>query len=199
MAKRKEVKRFDLDANFIYENIERYLDKYISINFKHYYYARHDIKHDVFIKVMKYRTFDESKAKISTYLTTVCRNTILDMDRKKKQRRKQGLVYLDDIDIRNEITDNGVSNPEEILDANDLKEHIDAIINNSLTRVERYIMEHKFLLHEKDKQILMFLNISRPTYKRYLAKLVNKLKDVFEEDDFIINYSIENNIEFDKV
>ena len=198
IKKKKEVQRFDLDPLFIWENIDKYLDKYIAINFQHYYYAKNDIKQDVFIKVMRYRTFNKDKAKISTYLTTVCRNTILDMDRKKKNRIKQGFVYIDKYDVKFDVEDEQLP-IDEILDEDDLKTHMHVLINNTLTRVEKYIMEHKFLLNETDKQIMNYLNIKKTVYKRYLLKLTTKLKDVFEDSEVVINYCIDNNIEFDPV
>lgn len=196
---KKEVQRFDLDEMFIWKNIERYIPKYIALNFKHYYYQKEDICHNVYIKVMRYRTFNEKKAKISTYLTMVARNHILDLDKKKKKRIGNGYVFLDKYDLLSNTLDYAELNDEDkIIDERDLRTHINAILDD-FTRVERYIINEKYINGIANHIIYKYLNINNETFSRYLSKINIKLKDIFENSDIVINYCIDNSIEFDPV
>ena len=186
----------DLSIDYITKNVLKYIPKYIAINFPDFYYMKNDITNDIFLKMVTKGKFNPEKGKISTYLTNICRYHIIDLIRNKKKRKEKGFIYIDKFDTFDNYNQEYCE--MEDLDEIDLQKHIEIIFNN-LTRVERYIAEQKFILNKKHKEIYTHLQIDVDKFNRYFKKLKVKLKDVFLNDEVIINYMIVNNIRFEDV
>jgi len=197
---KKEVQRFDLDPIFIWDNIQKYLPKYIVINFNNFYHMKDDVMIEVYLRVMKYRTYNKDKTKISTYLTNVCRNVIFSFNAMNKKRIEREFVYIDKYDIiDNDINYSTYTDDlDKRLDDDDLKKHIKAILNNC-TKVEQFIINEKYFKEKSNKEIYEYLQINNETFLRYMKRIKIKLTDIFDNDEFIIDYCMNNDIDFDKM
>jgi len=186
-----------LTAEYIWEQINLYVPKYVMLNFKYYYPQLDDIKSDVFYKLFKSQRYDPTLSKISTYLLNITRYHILDLIKNEKRRKEKGYIYINKSYLYEDNSKEHIIDPVD-LDSVELKTHIKTILNN-LTRIEKFITEEKFFKHKSNKYIYNFLRIDSKKFNRYYNRLVLKLRDVFENNDFIINYCIENNIQFDEL
>jgi len=169
----------------IYDQIIKYVPKYITINYPAYINDIDDIKHDIFIKMVdKKDVYDYNKSKFSTYLLTITRNHIIDINRKQivKDKHKQSFNTDDDY-INN--TDDSTFDVNNLFDIIEIIKHN---INTNFGKVYFYIIENKYILDKTDRDIMLSLNMNRHTYYRYINRIIPILKKLLEENSYIQEY-----------
>ena len=98
--------------------------------------------------------------------------------------------------INNEVVTelNMCSIEDEInLDDNSMSKVIDDVFSE-MTRVDKYILEHKFFLGETNKSIYEFLQIDKKKYYRYYNRIMAFLKEELADNAFVIEYMANSDI-----
>ena len=190
----KDKKRFETFAQALSfswsierENVITFEDLYKKHYTKHYYYINSklnssesalEITQDLFIKVNKLLpNFNPSKAKITTYMGTICNNLITDYYRSNNKR------YNNTTNIENFVDDEGnefFTLPVE--DKQNNNKDISLTVNQAIEKINNPKLESVatlyFIEQQKYNEIAEYLNIPLGSVKAY----VNRVRNILQSD-----------------
>lgn len=154
-----------MDKAQIYEEFHMKVLRYIQSQVNDYYLAE-DLCSDVFVKVYdKLDSFNEKKAKLSTWIFTITRNTLIDYYRTRKVT----------VEVPETLT-------YEVEDTEDLDEQLQTL-SKALEQIDER-SKQIIILHYYDcltlKEIAEKLNISYTYVKILHKKALLLLKDYFD-------------------
>lgn len=159
-----------MDILEVKEMVDRYVDKYININYPDLKSISDDIKQDILVKFLDKNKYNRKKGAFSTYLLTITRNHIIDILRKqssgyralnKYKERLEEPFYEEDF--------------ERSIDMVKVKEEVDEALNK-LNRVDRYIIVNKYMKEGKtDKDIMEYLGMDKKKFYRYVNRAKEQL------------------------
>ena len=155
-----------IDKEQIYEEFHLKVLNYINSQINNYYLAE-DLCSDVFLKVYeKIDTFDENKAKLSTWIFTITRNKLIDYYRKRKI----------EVEINENIAYNPIEDDDLLTDEN--LEKLACALEKLDSRDRQIIIKH-YYSHISLKDIASELGISyvyvKVLHKNALLKLKNSI------------------------
>jgi len=155
----------------LYEEYYQKVFGYIRSRVRTYQDAE-DLCADVFVKVYeKLDTYDQSKSRISTWIFSVTRNTVIDYYR----------TYHLNEELPDEFKDS-ISEDEPILDDDSLETLASAL--KKLSEEERAIIVMRYYhgdsLQDISKKMKMSYGITKLRHRSALAKLKKLLKSQFE-------------------
>jgi len=162
------------------ELVEKYKDKiyYLALDLSGSHHDAEDVSQEVFIKAFRGIGRFRSGSKLSTWLYRITMNTFIDSKRKKQLK----VVSLpardddDDFDPVQLVADDVTGNPERLLSAAKIDEHIhDAL--QALSDQERSVFVMRHYQEMQIKEISGSLEIAEGTVKSLLFRSVRKLRN----------------------
>ena len=172
------MKRFsdkELMKIFQDESIEAFEELYSRYKEKIYAYIKKRIKKEedveeifqkTFLKLYEAKSSYKDKYEVSSWLYTISRNTLIDMQRKKKEVLVEN---YDDFDIESEPK---VSDIKEELMTNGLAE---------LNDKDKKIIEMRFYSEKSFKEMANALKTSEVNARKLVSRAVAKLKVIMEK------------------
>lgn len=163
------------------ELVERYKENvyYLALDLSGNHYDAEDISQEVFIKAYRGIAKFRSGAKLSTWLYRITMNTFID----SKRRKSLKVVTLsqtgddgDTFDALDVVADGEAGNPERLLAAAKIGEHIDAALD-ALSDKEKSVFVMRHYHDMQIGEISESLDLAEGTVKSLLFRSVRKLRD----------------------
>lgn len=162
------------------ELVEQYKEKiyYLALDLSGNHHDAEDVSQEVFIKAFRGIGGFRSGSKLSTWLYRITMNTFIDIKR-RKQLKVVSLPSTDDVDEFDPVAlaaDGVTGNPERLLNAAKIDEHIAAALR-ALSDQERSVFVMRHYREMQIKEISGALNIAEGTVKSLLFRSTRKLRD----------------------
>lgn len=133
-----------------------------------------DLLSETFIKAFEHReSYDAEKAKLSTWLFTIAKNTLFDFHRKSKQ-----IVPLK-FEETEKIMDIGPNSEEKLMQKSDSEYMAESL--SKLREIDRTALYLKYFMDYDYKEIAGHLKISEKNASVLLTRSLQRLKTVYEK------------------
>ncbi len=131
-----------------------------------------DITSAIFEKALtKFNSYSSSKARFSTWIFTIARNTLIDYFRTRKTAQTVDLADPSAADLQS-------PSPEEQSELNDTVAHLNQCLSR-LSQTEQEIISLKFGAEMTNRQIAANLRLSESNVAVILFRSIRKLRDDF--------------------
>jgi len=133
-----------------------------------------DIMQDTFIKAFKsIQSFiRENDAAFSSWLNRICINNALDLIRKKKRRKIDRFISLEDMVTEPE---SNRQSPEQAVQSEQIRQLMSQAIQ-TLSPKQQIIFDLRYGQHQAIKEIAVCMNCSESSIKTHLFRLMSKLR-----------------------